>query len=145
MVCRFLHELFHCSVCIVYSRGSSAPAVSLPSLPHVPPAAGATRITQSPADYGDGATHTQTHNGTWTEPSAAQFRPLNTHTNRRGNMSSPKGMDIDSDADFVYDYHTLRVGGLVFAGVIVFLSIILLAGNKILSCGKSKPKKTEEE
>lgn len=26
------------------------------------------------------------------------------------------------------DYHTLRVGGLVFAGVIVFLSIILLAG-----------------
>lgn len=26
------------------------------------------------------------------------------------------------------DYHTLRVGGLVFAGVIVFLSIFLLAG-----------------
>lgn len=29
--------------------------------------------------------------------------------------------------DFI-DYYTLRVGGLVFAGVIVFLSIILLAG-----------------
>ena len=26
------------------------------------------------------------------------------------------------------DYYTLRVGGLVFAGVIVFLSIFLLAG-----------------
>lgn len=26
------------------------------------------------------------------------------------------------------DYHTLRVGGLVFAGIIVFLSVILLAG-----------------
>lgn len=26
------------------------------------------------------------------------------------------------------DYYTLRVGGLIFAGVIVFLSIILLAG-----------------
>uniref|UniRef100_A0A8D3BPY3 FXYD domain-containing ion transport regulator n=1 Tax=Scophthalmus maximus TaxID=52904 RepID=A0A8D3BPY3_SCOMX len=43
--------------------------------------------------------------------------------------SSPyPGVDIDPDADFVYDYYTLRVGGLVFAGVIVFLSIILLAG-----------------
>ncbi|KAL6116113.1 uncharacterized protein ACO6RY_00802 [Pungitius sinensis] len=52
-------------------------------------------------------------------------------------MSPP---DIDLDADFVYDYHTLRVGGLVFAGVIVFLSILLLAGNKITSCGKSKHK-----
>ncbi|XP_067102684.1 LOW QUALITY PROTEIN: cell adhesion molecule DSCAML1 [Osmerus mordax] len=36
-------------------------------------------------------------------------------------------MDKDFDADFVYDYYTLRVGGLTFAGVIVFLSVILLA------------------
>ena len=28
----------------------------------------------------------------------------------------------------VLDYYTLRVGGLTFAGVIVFLSVILLAG-----------------
>ncbi|KAI4815298.1 hypothetical protein KUCAC02_005447, partial [Chaenocephalus aceratus] len=35
--------------------------------------------------------------------------------------------DIDLDADFVYDYYTLRVAGLAFAGIIVFLSIILLA------------------
>ncbi|CAK6968159.1 sodium/potassium-transporting ATPase subunit gamma-like [Scomber scombrus] len=67
------------------------------------------------------------------------------HTNRRGNMSSPKGAGIDLDADFVYDYHTLRVGGLVFAGVIVFLSIFLLAGNKIRNCGKSKPRPVEED
>ncbi|KAF1394047.1 hypothetical protein PFLUV_G00022450 [Perca fluviatilis] len=65
------------------------------------------------------------------------------HTNRRGIMSS-KDADIDFDADFVYDYHTLRVGGLIFAGVIVFLSIILLAGNKLTSCGKSKPRNVEE-
>uniref|UniRef100_A0A3Q1CXS1 FXYD domain-containing ion transport regulator n=1 Tax=Amphiprion ocellaris TaxID=80972 RepID=A0A3Q1CXS1_AMPOC len=48
------------------------------------------------------------------------------------------GEEIDLDADFVYDYETLRVGGLVFAGVIVFLSIILLAGNRIRNCGKSQ-------
>uniref|UniRef100_A0A3B3QYJ8 FXYD domain-containing ion transport regulator n=1 Tax=Paramormyrops kingsleyae TaxID=1676925 RepID=A0A3B3QYJ8_9TELE len=45
---------------------------------------------------------------------------------------------MDLDADFVYDYRTLRIGGLVFAGVIVFLSILLLAGNSIRKCGKSK-------
>lgn len=32
------------------------------------------------------------------------------------------------------DYHTLRVGGLVFAGVIVFLSILLLAGKSSAMC-----------
>lgn len=32
------------------------------------------------------------------------------------------------------DYHTLRVGGLVFAGVVVFLSIILLAGESSAVC-----------
>lgn len=60
-------------------------------------------------------------------------------------MSSSHGTAVDPDADFVYDYHTLRVGGLVFAGVIVFLSIIMLAGNKLLSCGKSKPRHVEEQ
>uniref|UniRef100_A0A8C4FHP7 FXYD domain-containing ion transport regulator n=1 Tax=Dicentrarchus labrax TaxID=13489 RepID=A0A8C4FHP7_DICLA len=51
---------------------------------------------------------------------------------------SSKGNDGDNVlCDFV-DYYTLRVGGLVFAGVIVFLSIILLAGNKLTNCGKSK-------
>uniref|UniRef100_A0A667XZH1 FXYD domain-containing ion transport regulator n=1 Tax=Myripristis murdjan TaxID=586833 RepID=A0A667XZH1_9TELE len=51
------------------------------------------------------------------------------------------GPTPDPDADFVYDYYTLRVGGLVFAGVIVFLSIILLAGNRIRNCSKSKVRK----
>uniref|UniRef100_A0AAX7VFI2 FXYD domain-containing ion transport regulator n=1 Tax=Astatotilapia calliptera TaxID=8154 RepID=A0AAX7VFI2_ASTCA len=60
-------------------------------------------------------------------------------------MSSPKGADVDLDADFVYDYEKLRIGGLIFAGVIVFLSIILLAGNKIRNCGKSKPRRGDEE
>ncbi|TWW77222.1 hypothetical protein D4764_12G0006120 [Takifugu flavidus] len=58
---------------------------------------------------------------------------------------SSKGGPIDYDADFVYDYHTLRVGGLVFAGVVVFLSVLLLAGNKIFNCGKSKPRPVQEE
>ncbi|KPP70323.1 FXYD domain-containing ion transport regulator 12-like, partial [Scleropages formosus] len=42
-------------------------------------------------------------------------------------MSSGGAPEVDPDADFVYDYHTLRIGGLIFAGVIVFLSILLLA------------------
>uniref|UniRef100_A0A3Q3J376 FXYD domain-containing ion transport regulator n=1 Tax=Monopterus albus TaxID=43700 RepID=A0A3Q3J376_MONAL len=36
------------------------------------------------------------------------------------------------------DYETLRVGGLIFAGVIVVLSILLLVGNKFKNCGKPK-------
>ncbi|CAN9511393.1 unnamed protein product [Ophioblennius macclurei] len=58
---------------------------------------------------------------------------------------SSQGTEINYDEDFVYDYHTLRVGGLVFAGIIVFLSILLLAGNSIKNCGKSKPKRVPEE
>ena len=38
-----------CSLSLVEEAPASA--VSLPSLPHVPPAAGAAWITQSPADY----------------------------------------------------------------------------------------------
>ncbi|KAK2847237.1 hypothetical protein Q5P01_010236 [Channa striata] len=60
-------------------------------------------------------------------------------------MSSPKGAGADLDADFVYDYYTLRLGGLIFAGVIVFLSIILLAGNKMRKCGKSKNRQVEQD
>ncbi|KAL4647316.1 FXYD domain-containing ion transport regulator 12 [Arapaima gigas] len=53
--------------------------------------------------------------------------------------------EIDHDADFVYDYHTLRIGGLTFAGVIVFLSILLLAGNSIRRCGKAKSSPPKED
>uniref|UniRef100_A0AAY4CCH0 FXYD domain-containing ion transport regulator n=1 Tax=Denticeps clupeoides TaxID=299321 RepID=A0AAY4CCH0_9TELE len=52
-------------------------------------------------------------------------------------MSSKEGKSNFIISAFVTDYHTLRVGGLVFAGIIVFLSIILLAGNKICKCGKA--------
>uniref|UniRef100_A0A8C9VYV2 FXYD domain-containing ion transport regulator n=1 Tax=Scleropages formosus TaxID=113540 RepID=A0A8C9VYV2_SCLFO len=64
---------------------------------------------------------------------------------RRINMSSGGAPEVDPDADFVYDYHTLRIGGLIFAGVIVFLSILLLAGNSIRRCGKSKPSPPKED
>ncbi|KAG7470815.1 hypothetical protein MATL_G00117960 [Megalops atlanticus] len=67
------------------------------------------------------------------------------HTFAQITMSSGGAPVIDPDADFVYDYHTLRVGGLTFAGVIVFLSILLLAGNSIRRCGKSKPRVREED
>ncbi|KAF5890201.1 sodium/potassium-transporting ATPase subunit gamma-like, partial [Clarias magur] len=53
-------------------------------------------------------------------------------------MSSGGASDVDLDADFVYDYETLRIIGLSIAGVIVFLSILLLVGNRIRRCGKSK-------
>uniref|UniRef100_A0A3B4EDL1 FXYD domain-containing ion transport regulator n=1 Tax=Pygocentrus nattereri TaxID=42514 RepID=A0A3B4EDL1_PYGNA len=46
--------------------------------------------------------------------------------------------DVDPDADFVYDYETLRIVGLSFAGVLVLLSILLLTGNRIRRCGKSE-------
>ncbi|XP_019129800.1 sodium/potassium-transporting ATPase subunit gamma-like [Larimichthys crocea] len=84
------------------------------------------------------------------QPNCLYYVPLvlsteHTHTHRRDIMSSA-GANVDLDADFVYDYHTLRVGGLVFAGVIVFLSIILLAGNKLANCGKTpKPRAAEED
>ncbi|KAK7882583.1 hypothetical protein WMY93_028757 [Mugilogobius chulae] len=82
------------------------------------------------------------HSQSCTEQELSGAQPKHSE---KSNMSSPQGADIDLDADFVYDYHTLRVGGLVFAGVIVFLSVIMLAGNKLLNCGKSKPRHVEEE
>uniref|UniRef100_A0A3B1IZN6 FXYD domain-containing ion transport regulator n=1 Tax=Astyanax mexicanus TaxID=7994 RepID=A0A3B1IZN6_ASTMX len=45
---------------------------------------------------------------------------------------------VDNDADFVYDYETLRIAGLSIAAVIVVLSILLLTGNRIRRCGKSR-------
>ncbi|KAJ8280208.1 hypothetical protein GJAV_G00051850 [Gymnothorax javanicus] len=71
--------------------------------------------------------------------------PCSADTSKQITMSSGGAPVINPDADFEYDYHTLRVGGLTFAGVIVFLSILLLAGNSIRRCGKSKPRVTEEE
>ena len=38
----------------------------------------------------------------------------------------------------VLDYYTLRVGGLTFAGVIVFLSVILLAGECVSVCERER-------
>ncbi|KAG5269656.1 hypothetical protein AALO_G00204450 [Alosa alosa] len=49
--------------------------------------------------------------------------------------------EYEPDPEFVYDYFTLRVGGLAFAGIIVFLSVILLTCNKMRRCGKAKPRK----
>uniref|UniRef100_A0A3Q3AKE7 FXYD domain-containing ion transport regulator n=1 Tax=Kryptolebias marmoratus TaxID=37003 RepID=A0A3Q3AKE7_KRYMA len=60
-------------------------------------------------------------------------------------MSSDKDVQTDLDADFVYDYHTLRVGGLIFAGVVSVLSFALLLGNRIRNCGKSKPRRDPDE
>uniref|UniRef100_A0A8B9GW35 FXYD domain-containing ion transport regulator n=1 Tax=Astyanax mexicanus TaxID=7994 RepID=A0A8B9GW35_ASTMX len=53
-------------------------------------------------------------------------------------MSSAGAPMVDNDADFVYDYETLRIAGLSIAAVIVVLSILLLTGNRIRRCGKSR-------
>nr|AGL39309.1 FXYD domain-containing ion transport regulator 12 [Oryzias latipes] len=60
-------------------------------------------------------------------------------------LNKVSGIDPELDADFFYDYETLRVGGLIFAGIVMFLSIILLTGNKIRRCGKPKPKPVLDE
>ncbi|MCJ8739737.1 hypothetical protein PDJAM_G00050590 [Pangasius djambal] len=59
-------------------------------------------------------------------------------------MSSAGAPDVDPDADFVYDYETLRIIGLSIAGVLVFLSILLLFGNRIRGCRKSRHKAVSE-
>uniref|UniRef100_A0A4W5L7R9 FXYD domain-containing ion transport regulator n=1 Tax=Hucho hucho TaxID=62062 RepID=A0A4W5L7R9_9TELE len=46
--------------------------------------------------------------------------------------------EYDPDAEFVYDYQTLRIGGLTFVAVIMILSVLLLASNKIRRCGKPR-------
>ncbi|KAF7242292.1 FXYD domain-containing ion transport regulator 3 [Varanus komodoensis] len=43
----------------------------------------------------------------------------------------------DKDSPFYYDWHSLRVGGLVFAGILCFLGIVILLSGKC----KCKPKK----
>ncbi|KAI7800554.1 FXYD domain-containing ion transport regulator 12 [Triplophysa rosa] len=60
-------------------------------------------------------------------------------------MSPGAGPTVDPDADFFYDYGTLRIGGLVFAGVIVLLSVFLLTGNRLRRCGKPKGKPGDGE
>ncbi|XP_023207706.1 sodium/potassium-transporting ATPase subunit gamma-like [Xiphophorus maculatus] len=86
--------------------------------------------------------HTHLDRGN-TEPSAPQLSQENSH--RQNTMSSAKDAVTDWDADFTYDYKTLRVGGLVFAGVVVLLSFVLLLGNKVRNCGKTKRKPVAEE
>ncbi|KAJ8345672.1 hypothetical protein SKAU_G00298650 [Synaphobranchus kaupii] len=81
----------------------------------------------------------------WTVERTTEDPSCSADTSGQITMSSGGAPEIDPDADFVYDYYTLRVGGLTFAGVIVFLSILLLAGNSIRRCGKSKPRVTEEK
>uniref|UniRef100_A0AAY5K9M9 FXYD domain-containing ion transport regulator n=1 Tax=Esox lucius TaxID=8010 RepID=A0AAY5K9M9_ESOLU len=46
------------------------------------------------------------------------------------------GPKYDPDADFHYDYQTLRIGGLAFAGFLVILSVILLTGKYPDFCPK---------
>ncbi|KAJ7990384.1 hypothetical protein DPEC_G00299730 [Dallia pectoralis] len=59
-------------------------------------------------------------------------------------MSIAGGPAYDPDADFVYDYYTLRIGGLAFTGVLIILSIFLLTGNKLRRCGKSRANEENE-
>ncbi|KAG9264830.1 sodium/potassium-transporting ATPase subunit gamma-like [Astyanax mexicanus] len=66
-----------------------------------------------------------------------------THTHNTS-MSSAGAPMVDNDADFVYDYETLRIAGLSIAAVIVVLSILLLTGNRIRRCGKSRPRRVED-
>ncbi|KAF4103921.1 hypothetical protein G5714_014908 [Onychostoma macrolepis] len=78
------------------------------------------------------------------ELSTEQFLPFRTVT-QTATMSSGAAPTVDPDADFYYDYETLRIGGLVFAGVIVVLSVLLLTGNHIRRCGKRKAKHVDED
>ncbi|KAK6295704.1 hypothetical protein J4Q44_G00334170 [Coregonus suidteri] len=67
------------------------------------------------------------------------------HSNRPASMSAAGAPEYDPDAEFVYDYQTLCIGGLTFVAVIMILSVLLLASNKIRRCGKPRPRKVEEE
>ncbi|XP_031429818.1 phospholemman-like [Clupea harengus] len=53
--------------------------------------------------------------------------------------------EYEPDPEFVYDYHTLRIAGLTFAGVVTLFSVLMLTCNKIRRCGKPKPKPVEED
>nr|XP_046169497.1 sodium/potassium-transporting ATPase subunit gamma-like [Oncorhynchus gorbuscha] len=66
------------------------------------------------------------------------------HSDRPAIMSAAGAPEYDPDAEFVYDYQTLRIGGLTFVAVIMILSVLLLASNKIRRCGKPRERKVEE-
>ncbi|KAG9342107.1 hypothetical protein JZ751_017105 [Albula glossodonta] len=54
-----------------------------------------------------------------TPPHPPRTKRTNASADRQETTEDPFGCaapEIDPDADFVYDYHTLRVGGLTFAG-----------------------------
>ncbi|XP_077193147.1 FXYD domain-containing ion transport regulator 3-like isoform X2 [Paroedura picta] len=36
----------------------------------------------------------------------------------------------DKDSPFYYDYHSLRVGGMIFAGVLCFVGLVILISGK---------------
>nr|XP_029529695.1 sodium/potassium-transporting ATPase subunit gamma-like [Oncorhynchus nerka] len=67
-----------------------------------------------------------------------------TDSHRPAIMSAAGAHEYDPDAEFVYDYQTLRIGGLTFVAVIMILSVLLLASNKIRQCGKPRQRKIEE-
>ncbi|XP_038830380.1 sodium/potassium-transporting ATPase subunit gamma-like, partial [Salvelinus fontinalis] len=67
------------------------------------------------------------------------------HSHRPATMSAAGATEYDPDAEFVYDYQTLRIGGLTFVAVILILSVLLLASNKIRRCGKPRERKVEEK
>nr|XP_049580774.1 phospholemman-like [Syngnathus scovelli] len=67
------------------------------------------------------------------------------NSTQKRNMPPPQGAVIDPDADFVYDYHTLRVVGLSVAGVIVLLSILLLTGKKFRHCLTKSPDRQDSD
>uniref|UniRef100_A0A3Q3B1F8 FXYD domain-containing ion transport regulator n=1 Tax=Kryptolebias marmoratus TaxID=37003 RepID=A0A3Q3B1F8_KRYMA len=55
-------------------------------------------------------------------------------------LASAADDDKDFDSAFVYDYESLRIGGLVFAVVLFLLGIALIVSRKC-TCSKSdKPK-----
>ncbi|CAB1347612.1 unnamed protein product [Coregonus sp. 'balchen'] len=70
---------------------------------------------------------------------------IHRHSHRPATMSAAGAPEYDPDADFVYDYQTLRIGGLTFVAVIMILSVLLLASNKIRKCGKPRQRKDEEQ
>ncbi|XP_021443110.1 sodium/potassium-transporting ATPase subunit gamma-like [Oncorhynchus mykiss] len=65
-------------------------------------------------------------------------------THRPAIMSAAGAPEYNPDAEFVYDYQTLRIGGLTFVAVIMILSVLLLASNKIRQCGKPRQRTIEE-
>ncbi|KAL0972887.1 hypothetical protein UPYG_G00196070 [Umbra pygmaea] len=88
------------------------------------------------------ATKTDTHlRGTHTariQPGSTECSSTVILIHKPATMSAAGGSEINPDADFVYDYETLRTGGLIFAGVLVIVSVFLLTGHKLRRCGKSK-------